>query len=336
MKLPIAELHLPLEGTLEPEFIREAAARNGVTLPWTSLEDLQSRYAFTDLQSFLDLLYTNLTVLQERGDFEQMTRGYLRRAAAAGVRHAEVSFDPQAHTARGIALSEALGGIRDALDTSEEDYGITTKLIVSFWRDRPAIEALQILESLIESGARFDAIGLDSAEVGYPPSLFTDVYARARAHGLHVVAHAGEEGPPAYVTEALDLLQVERVDHGIRSLEDDELVARLVTERIPLTVCPLSNVRLRTVDTMAEHPLPEMLARGMLVSINSDDPAYFGGYVDDNFDAVTAQFELDDATRVVLARNSVDSSFLDEDGRARLHGEIDRWVTAKSAEAEGE
>lgn len=331
MKLPIAELHLHLEGTLEPEFIMEAAARNGVKLPWADLADLKSRYAFTDLQSFLDLLYANLEVLRTRPDFEQMTRDYLRRAVAAGVRHAEVSFDPQAHVRRGVPLEDVIGGIRDALDAAEADYGITSKLIAAFWRDRPAEEALELLEVMIDSDARIDGIGLDSAELGYPPALFAAVYERARLHGLHVVAHAGEEGPAAYVAEALDVLKVERIDHGNRCLEDESLVARLVDERIPLTVCPLSNVRLRTIDSIAEHPLPAMLAHGLLVSINSDDPAYFGGYADDNVEAVRAQFALDDATLALLARNSVDSSFLDAAGRERLHAEIDRWLEQQAA-----
>ncbi len=330
MKLPIAELHLHLEGTLEPEFIMETAARNGVQLPWSSLADLKSRYSFTDLQSFLDLLYTNLEVLRTRADYEMMTRSYLERASAAGVRHAEVSFDAQAHTLRGIPLDVVVGGIRDALDVSEAQYGLTTKLFVSFWRDRPAAEALEILTTLLSSGARIDGIGLDSAELGYPPELFVDVYARAREHGLHVVAHAGEEGPPQYVADSLDLLHVERIDHGNRCLEDDELVARLAAERVPLTICPLSNVRLRVVDTMSQHPLLRMLDTGLLISINSDDPAYFGGYIDANFAAVTEQFTLGSETLAQLARNSVESSFLDDDGRNRLYGEIDAWLDAEA------
>ncbi|ROS78907.1 adenosine deaminase [Cellulomonas sp. PhB143] len=329
--LPVAELHLHLDGTLEPDFIMETAARNGVDLPWNDLADLESRYAFTDLQSFLDLLYVNLTVLRTREDFAEMTRRYLARAAAAGVRHAEVSSDVQAHVRRGIPAQTVVGGIRDVLDRSEEDFGITTRLIVSFWRDAPAEEALGLLRELIASGARFDGIGLDSAEVGYPPSLFTEVYDLAREHGLHLVAHAGEEGPPSYITEALDVLRVERVDHGIRCLEDDAVVERLVADQVPLTVCPLSNVRLRTVDTMADHPIMTMLERGLVVSINSDDPPYFGGHVDANVAAVQDTFGADDATMARFARHSFVSSFLTDDERARYLAEVDAWLEGRTA-----
>ncbi|MGR2752914.1 adenosine deaminase [Agromyces arachidis] len=325
MRPPIAELHLHLEGTLEPAFIMATAEKHGIDLPWRSLEHLEAQYEFTDLQSFLDLLYANLEVLRDEGDFEEVTRRYLARAAAAGVRHAEIFFDIQAHTRRGIPAGTVIGGIRRALDRSVADHGMTTKLIMSFWRDLAPEDALHALTAVLDAALPIDGIGLDSAEVGYPPSLFVDVYRTARDAGLHVVAHAGEEGPPEYVREALDLLHVERVDHGIRSLEDPELVERLVRDRVPLTVCPLSNVRLRTVDTMADHPLPRMLEHGLLVSVNSDDPAYFGGYVDDNFDAVVAEFGLDAAAIEQLARNSVDSAFIEPGERARIHAEIDAW-----------
>ncbi|WP_353816177.1 adenosine deaminase [Agromyces sp. SYSU T00266] len=330
MRPPSAELHLHLEGTLEPAFIMETARKNGVDLPWRSLEDLEARYEFTDLQSFLDLLYANLEVLRTADDFEEVTRRYLARASTAGARHAEIFFDVQAHTRRGIPAETVIRGIRRALERSVVDHGMTTKLIMSFWRDLPPGDAMDALASVLAAGLPIDGIGLDSAEVGYPPSLFVDVYRTARAAGLHVVAHAGEEGPPEYVWEALDLLQVERVDHGIRSLEDPDLVERLVRDRVPLTVCPLSNVRLRTVDRMADHPLPRMLELGLLVSVNSDDPAYFGGYLDANFDAVVAEFDLDDGAVEQLARNSVDSAFLEPGERARLHDEIDAWSRDQS------
>ncbi len=331
MRLPVAELHLHLEGTLQPEFIMDAAARNGVVLPWRSLEELRSKYRFTDLQSFLDLLYVNLEVLHTRDDFEQMTRSYLRRAAAAGVRHAEVSTDIQAHTRRGIPIEVVVDGVRAALDTSEDDYGITTKLIISFLRDRSPDEAVDVLTRLLASGARFDGIGLDSAEVGSPPSLFVGLYDLARANGLHVVAHAGEEGPPQYVADSLDLLHVERIDHGNRSLEDEHLVARLVAEQIPLTVCPLSNVRLRVVGDLEQHPIRRMLAYGLNVSVHSDDPAYFGGYIDDNIDAIIERCGVTSDELARLARNSIDSSFLDAEGKARLHQDVDVWSEAQSA-----
>jgi adenosine deaminase len=327
---PVAELHVHLEGTLEPAFIMETAEKNGVDLPWRSLEHLEAQYDFTDLQSFLDLLYANLEVLRDAHDFEEATRRYLVRASAAGVRHAEIFFDVQAHTRRGIAAETVIRGIRNALDRSVTDHGMTTKLIMSFWRDLPPEDAMDALMHVLGAGLPIDGIGLDSAEVGYPPSLFVEVYRTAREAGLHVVAHAGEEGPPEYVWEALDLLHVERVDHGNRSIEDPELIERLVRDRVPLTVCPLSNVRLRTVDTMADHPLPRMLELGLLVSLNSDDPAYFGGYIDANFDAVTAEFGLVAGTIEQLARNSVDSAFIEPSERARLHAEIDAWKRDRS------
>ncbi|WP_438853996.1 adenosine deaminase [Agromyces sp. M3QZ16-3] len=330
MRPPVAELHLHLEGTLEPAFIMETAAKHSLELPWRSLEHLEAQYEFTDLQSFLDLLYVNLEVLRDEDDFAEVTRRYLVRAAAAGVRHAEIFFDVQAHTRRGIPAETVIRGIRSALDRSVDDHGMTTKLIMSFWRDLPPEDAMHALAEVLDAGLPIDGIGLDSAEVGYPPSLFVDVYRAARDAGLHVVAHAGEEGPPEYVREALDLLRVERIDHGIRSLEDPELVERLVRDRVPLTVCPLSNVRLRTVDTMAEHPLPRMLELGLLVSVNSDDPAYFGGHLDANVDAVVAEFGLDDGALEQLARNSIDSAFLERGERARLHGEIDAWKRHRS------
>ncbi|MCC4907887.1 adenosine deaminase [Microbacterium sp. cx-59] len=327
--LPLVELHLHLEGTLEPDFIMRTAAKNGVSLPWESVEDLRSRYEFTDLQSFLDLYYTNLEVLREREDFRDMTDAYLRRAQQAGVRHAEVSVDVQVHTARGIPVEVVLGGIRDALDESEARYGISTMLLVAFVRNHPPEEAQELLDHLLRTGARIDGIGLDSTEVGYPPRLFAGVYETARRAGLRLVAHAGEEGPPEYVVEALDLLQVERVDHGNRSLEDDALVDRMVRERIPLTVCPLSNVRLRVVDRMAVHPLPGMLARGLRVSVNSDDPAYFGGYIDDNVDSIRGELALTDDQLETLARNAVDSAFITDDRRRVLHAEIDEWAAQR-------
>lgn len=334
MALPLVELHLHIEGTLEPELIFELAARNNVTLPWASLDELRAQYEFSDLGSFLDLYYRNLDVVRERIDFAELTRAYLKRAAAGGVRHAEIFFDPQAHTSRGIPLATALGGVHDALANSAAEFGVSTKLIVTFLRDRPAAEALEILRQIlagdVADGVTIDGIGLDSAEVGYPPSLFTEVFELARANGLHVVAHAGEEGPPAYVWESLDLLKVERIDHGIRSLEDDALVERLVAERIPLTVCPLSNVRLRVIDTLADHPLLGMLERGLLVTVNSDDPAYFGGYVDENMAALTAEFDLDAVQLALLARNGIEASFLTAAEKAALTAEVDIWLQAQA------
>ena len=322
---PSAELHLHIEGTLEPGLVFDLAARNGISLPYADPQELLDRYTFADLQSFLDLYYANMAVLQTEEDFADMTRAYLVRAAAAGVRHAEIMVDPQAHLVRGVSLATCIGGISSVLRTSEADYGVSTSLIAAFLRDRPQAEALQVLEDLLAMDAPIIGIGLDSAEVGNPPSGFVELYARARAAGLRCIAHACEEGPPSYAWEALDLLHVDRIDHGIRCMEDDALIARLVREQIPLTVCPLSNVRLRAVDTLAEHPLPRMLAAGLNVSVSSDDPAYFGGYVDDNFRALVADLALTSDDVAVLATNSIRSAFVSPDRRDVLLAEVDRW-----------
>ncbi|OUM40161.1 adenosine deaminase [Arthrobacter sedimenti] len=327
--LPCAELHLHIEGTLEPDLIFALAARNGIALPYADTADLAARYAFTDLQSFLDLYYANMDVLRTEEDFADMTRAYVRRAAAAGVRHAEIMMDPQAHLARGVALETCVNGVAGALATSEAEFGVSTALIAAFLRDRPAAEALGVLQDLLAMDAPIIGIGLDSAEVGYPPSLFAEVYDHARDAGLKCIAHAGEEGPPAYVWEALDVLRVDRLDHGIRCMEDEALVERLVLDRVPLTVCPLSNVRLRAVDTLPNHPLPEMLARGLNVSVNSDDPAYFGGYVDDNFSALGKAFGLGADHLATLAGNSFRSAFLDGERRAALLAEVEAWRAAE-------
>jgi adenosine deaminase len=306
--IPKAELHLHIEGTLEPELFFELAARNGLVTAHASVDVLRAAYAFDDLQSFLDLYYAGMAVLRTERDFFDLTDAYLRRARTAGVVHAEIFFDPQAHMARGLPFEVALDGIWEALRSSEATYGITTRLIMCFLRDRSPAEALAVLERALPFGDRISGVGLDSAEVGFPPHLFA---------GWHLVAHAGEEGPPAYVYEALDVLHVERIDHGVRSLEDPELVARLRDGRVPLTVCPLSNVRLRVVKRLADHPLGRMLEAGLCATINSDDPAYFGGYVDDNFAGVRSALGLDRGRTIELARNSFEASFLDGSVRQR-------------------
>ncbi|MEU1791263.1 adenosine deaminase [Streptomyces sparsogenes] len=321
--LPKAELHLHIEGTLEPELAFALAERNGVALPYASEDELRAAYSFTDLQDFLNLYYELMAVLRTEDDFADLTHAYLARARAQGVRHAEIFFDPQAHTARGVAIGTVIDGLSRALDAAEETYGITTRLIMCFLRDESAESALDTFESARPHLDRIAAVGLDSAEVGNPPSKFREVYARAREAGLKCVAHAGEEGPPWYVWEALDVLGVDRVDHGVRSLEDDALVARLVADQVPLTVCPLSNVRLRVVDRLEDHPLRAMLDAGLLVTVNSDDPSYFGGYAGDNFDAVRDALRLDDATLRLLARNSFRAAFLDEGTRAAYLKEVD-------------
>ena len=324
MPLPKAELHLHIEGTLEPELAFELAARNGVTLPYATTDALREAYRFEDLQSFLDLYYELMAVLCTERDFEDLADAYLARAAAQGVRHAEIFFDPQAHLARGVAMGTVVEGLWRALARSEADHGVSTRLIMCFLRDESAESALATLELAEPYLDRITGIGLDSAEVGHPPVKFREVYEAAAALGLRRVAHAGEEGPPEYITESLDLLGVERVDHGLRCMEDPALVERLVRERIPLTLCPLSNVRLRAVDTLADHPLPAMLDAGLLCTVNSDDPAYFGGYAGDNFDAVRRALGLTDERLRELARNSFLASFLedDEERRARYLAEV--------------
>ncbi|MFG3017542.1 adenosine deaminase [Streptomyces sp. NPDC048254] len=327
MPLPKAELHLHIEGTLEPELAFRLAARNGVELPYADTDALREAYRFKDLQSFLNLYYELMAVLRTEQDFEDLANAYLGRAAAQGVRHAEIFFDPQAHIARGVPMGMVVDGLWRALGRSVENHGISTRLIMCFLRDESADSALETLEAARPHLGRITGIGLDSAEVGHPPAKFREVYEAAADLGLRRVAHAGEEGPPAYITEALDVLGVERVDHGLRCMEDPDLVARLVRERIPLTLCPLSNVRLRAVDVLAEHPLPAMLDAGLLCTVNSDDPAYFGGYADDNFRAVADTLGLPEERLRELARNSFLASFLedDEELRARYLAEVEAY-----------
>jgi adenosine deaminase len=321
--LPVAELHLHLEGTLEPETIFAVAERNGIELPYADLEELRTRYAFSDLQSFLDLCYANVAVLRTGEDFADMTTAYLDRAAAAGVRHAEVFLNPQAHVERGVPLTEVMAGVTGPLSESLRTRGVSSGLIVAFLRDESEESAMTTLDAVLELGAPFIGVGLDSAEVGHPPSKFARVFERARAEGRHCVAHAGEEGPPSYVWEALDVLRVQRIDHGIRCLEDDQLVQRLAQDQVPLTVCPLSNVSVKVVNSMASHPLPTMLERGLKVTVNSDDPAYFGGYVDDNFDALIGAGHVSPADLATLARNSIEASFADPSRKRQLMAELD-------------
>ncbi|MFD7814431.1 adenosine deaminase [Streptomyces sp. NPDC059785] len=327
MPLPKAELHLHIEGTLEPELAFALAARNGVTLPYADTEELREAYLFEDLQSFLNLYYRLMTVLRTEEDFADLADAYLARAAAQGVRHAEIFFDPQAHLARGVDMGVVVGGLSRALGRSVETHGVSTQLIMCFLRDESAESALTTLEAARPHLDRITGIGLDSAEVGHPPAKFREVYEAAAALGLRRVAHAGEEGPPSYITQALDELGVERIDHGLRCMEDPGLVERLVRERVPLTLCPLSNVRLRAVDVLAEHPLPAMLDAGLLCTVNSDDPAYFGGYAGDNFRAVHEALGLDRERLRLLARNSFLASFLehDEERRARYLAEVEAY-----------
>jgi adenosine deaminase len=331
--LPKAELHLHVEGTFEPELIFALAERNRVTLPYPSVEALRRAYEFTDLQSFLNLYYAAMNVLRTEDDFAELARAYFARAREQGVVHAEIFFDPQAHTARGVAFETVIDGLWSAVRESERRYGISSKLILCFLRDQSAESAMETLEQALPFGERIVAVGLDSAEVGNPPAKFRDVFARALAAGWKTVAHAGEEGPPEYVWEALDVLRVSRVDHGVRSLEDPALVARLRGERMPLTVCPLSNVKLRVFDTLRDHTLGRMLDAGLVATVNSDDPAYFGGYAGDNFAAVAQALDLPPSALVTLARNSFEASFIDAGTRASYLARLDAAASAAQASA---
>ncbi len=315
--LPTAELHLHIEGTLEPELAVDLARRNRVRLRHPDLASLRRAYSFSDLPSFLDLYYELTEVLQQPQDFTDLAEAYLARAAAHGVRHAEVFVDPQAHTSRGVPLEVVLDGLAEAFRTAEQRHGLSARLIVCFVRDRDPEEAEALVPRLRPWHDLVIGVGLDSAEVGFPPELFRRAYALAADEGLHRVAHAGEEGPPGYVHGALDALGVERVDHGIRSMEDPSLVARLREEQVPLTVCPLSNVALKAVPGLAAHPLRSMLDAGLLVNVNSDDPAYFGGYLHDNTVAACRALGLGAAERRLLAENSFRASFLPEADKQR-------------------
>jgi adenosine deaminase len=307
-RLPKAELHLHIEGTLEPELLFELARRNGIETRFSSVDELRAAYDFTDLQSFLDIYYEGANVLRTEEDFHDLTWAYLERAAADGVRRAEIFFDPQTHTSRGISMETVIRGIGSALDRSHE-LDMTSGLILCFLRHLSGREATETLEAALPWRDRLLGVGLDSSEVGHPATKFTEAYDLARSEGLHLVAHAGEEGPPEYVWQALDVLGVERIDHGVRSMEDPALVERLVADQVPLTVCPLSNLKLRVVDDLTDHPLKRMLDAGLKVTVNSDDPAYFGGYVGQNYAAVAEALELSEDDLHHLAANSLDSAF---------------------------
>lgn len=326
-RLPKAELHVHLEGTLEPELALSIAQRNGLSLPFPDIDTARAAYEFRDLSSFLSVYYAMTDVLRTEQDFYDLTWSYLTRAAEDNVRHVEPFFDPQAHLARGIPFGILVAGILLALEDAEEHLGITSRLIMCFLRDQPPEDAMRVLETAHRYRDRIAGVGLDSAEAGFPPERFSDVFARAAAYGMRRVAHAGEEGPPAYIAASLDVLGAERIDHGVRCLEDPALTERLALERVPLTVCPLSNVRLHVVETMAEHPLKRMLEAGLLVTVNSDDPAYFGGYLVDNYVEAALALGLSEHDLVTLAENSFRASFLDEATKAR-HVEAVRAAAA--------
>ena len=308
--IPKAELHLHIEGTLEPELMFELAKKHGVKLPYASVDELRAAYQFDDLQSFLDLYYAGAAVLRDEDDFHALTMAYLRRVHADGVVHVEIFFDPQTHTDRGIPFATAIVGILRALADGEREFGISWRLILCFLRHLSAEAAMATLEQALPYKQSITAVGLDSSERGHPPSKFTAVFDRARREGFLTVAHAGEEGPPEYIVEALDQLHVSRIDHGVRCEEDAALVDRLARSRMSLTVCPLSNVRLCVYKRIEDHNLKRLLDKGLCVTVNSDDPAYFGGYLAANFDAVSRGLGLSREDIRKLAANSIEASFL--------------------------
>jgi adenine deaminase len=328
--LPKAELHLHIEGSLEPELMFALAKRNGIAIPFATVEDVRAAYSFSRLQDFLDIYYAGADVLRTEADFHDLAMAYFDRAAAETVRHAEIFFDPQTHTARGIGFDVVMGGLLSAMDEAQVKHGLTSKLIMCFLRHLDEDDAFATLKAAEPWFDRIAAVGLDSSEVGHPPSKFARVFAAAAKAGLLRVAHAGEEGPPEYVHEALDLLQIDRLDHGNRSLEDDALVARLATSGMTLTVCPLSNTKLCVVDDMAKHPIGRMLDLGLNATVNSDDPAYFGGYVNANYQAIASAGVVSRDQMVMLAHNSFTGSFLAKEDITRHLAEVDAYVLASA------
>ena len=327
-RLPKAELHIHIEGSFEPDLMFEIAERNGGRIPFDSVEEVRRSYDFQDLQSFLDIYYQGMGVLLRERDFYDLTIAYLRRAHADGVVHAEIFFDPQGHTHRGVAFETVLEGIWAALCDGEREFAMTSRLIMCFLRHLDEEDAHHTLDQALAHRDRIAGVGLDSSEVDHPPRKFERVFRRAREAGFVAVAHAGEEAPPTYVRQALDLLGVARIDHGNRALEDPALVERLAAEQIPLTVCPLSNLKLRGVSDLREHPLKRMLNAGLIVTVNSDDPAYFGGYILDNYVAVREALDLSADHIVALARNSISAAFVDDAAKAH-------WLSGIKALAPG-
>ena len=325
--IPKVELHLHIEGTLEPEHMFELEQRNHIPLPYKSVEEVRGAYDFSDLQSFLDIYYQGARVLREERDFFELTWAYLERVHEQNVRHTEIFFDPQAHTIEGVSFETIVTGIQRALADAKTQFGISSGLIMCFLRDLSAEEAMETLEQALDFKDQIIGVGLDSAEVGNPPVKFADVFNRARVEGFRVVAHAGEEGPSEYVWQALDNLGAERIDHGVRAVEDDELVERLRADQIPLTVCPLSNVKLRVFDKLEDHNLKNLLDLGLRATVNSDDPSYFGGYIGDNFLAVAEALSLGRDQIERLVRNSIDAAFVDANRRDELHKEVDAFLT---------
>ncbi len=326
--IPKAELHIHIEGSLEPELIFALAQRNGVQLAYPSVEALRAAYAFTDLQSFLDIYYAGASVLLTEQDFHDMAWAYFQRAKADNVIHAELFFDPQTHTARGVDTGVLIRGLASARERAQSELGISSALILCFLRHLSEEDAFATLEAALPYREHFIGVGLDSSEVGHPPEKFERVFARCRELGLHVVAHAGEEGPPEYMWQAIDLLKVQRIDHGVAALQDPLLMAELAHTRLPLTVCPLSNLKLCVVDDLRDHPLKKMLDAGLCVTINSDDPAYFGGYMNENWAQTVQALQMDRDDVVAIARNSFEASFISDQRRAECLAELRRVASA--------
>lgn len=323
--IPKAELHLHIEGTFEPALMFQIASGNNIPIRYKSIGELQKAYNFSNLQDFLDIYYEGANVLKTKQDFYELTMAYLEKAHEQHVLHTEIFFDPQTHSERGVSFETIVTGITDALKDAEKKYGLSAKLIMCFLRHLSEESAMQTLDEALKFKHLITAVGLDSSELGHPPSKFSRVFGKARKEGFHTVAHAGEEGPAEYVREALSLLSVSRIDHGNNSLHDEKLVQELAERKIPLTICPLSNLKLQVVKDLKDHPLREMLEKGLLVTINSDDPAYFGGYVNENYIAIAEALQLTVEEIALLARNSFEASFLDETAKNQLMNKVDSY-----------
>ena len=324
--MPKVELHLHIEGSLEPELMFALAQRNNIDIPFKSVEEVRAAYNFSNLQDFLDIYYQGMNVLRHEQDFYDLTWAYLERMAQQNVQHVEIFFDPQGHTERGVGFSTVLDGISRALEDGRKKLGVTSHIIMCFLRHLSEESALKTLEEALPYKSRILGVGLDSSEVGHPPSKFARVFDKARKEGFLIVAHAGEEGPPEYVWEAVDQLKVDRIDHGNRSLEDEKLISRLVADGTALTVCPLSNLKLCVVKDMSQHPLKKMLSLGLKATVNSDDPAYFGGYMNENYSAVVDALQLERNDILTLARNSINASFADDARRKKLLENLENYV----------
>lgn len=324
-QLPKAELHLHIEGTLEPDFLLEKAKKHHIQIPFHSIKEIQNAYNFSNLQSFLDIYYQGMAVLKDEDDFAELAWRYFQKAHAQGVLHAEIFFDPQAHIERGIGIATVIDGLCRAVERAKKELQLSVFLIPCFLRHLSEDSALDTFAQCLKFKQVITGFGLDSSEIGNPPSKFQKVFTQAKRQGFRITAHAGEEGPPSFIEDALNLLQAERIDHGVRCLEDEKLTKRLVREKIPLTVCPLSNLKLKVVNNLQEHPLRKMLECGIIASINSDDPAYFGGYVADNFEACTAALNLTKKESILAARNSFIGSFLDADTKAAYLQKLDSY-----------